>query len=344
VAPVAAGRDRTGGDETVRRSRLLAGAAAAGLGAGYVLERSLAKRWRVGADELAAAGLSMPSEVEHHFVPTDDGGRIHVVEAGAGPPIVLLHGITLGVGVWVRQFRALAGSHRLVALDLRGHGQSIAGSDGYAFERMADDLLEVLEARRVDRAVVVGHSMGGMVLQLTALLRAKQLAAHAAGIVLVGTDAGPAIPGPLGRPMGVATAALAGRAAGFADRRGKGVYPGSDLATWGARLSFGVRPDPAEVELVRSISAAVAPRAMAGLLGPLLAFDVRAELGRIDLPTLVVVGTRDLLTPPRRSRSIAGRVPGARLEVLPGCGHLVMLERPDTLNALLSSFSAELAV
>ena len=326
----------------MRRSRALA-AAAAGLGAGYVLERSLAKRWRVGADELAAAGLFMPADLEHHFVPTDDGGRIHVVEVGTGPTIVLLHGITLGVGVWVRQFRALAGGHRVLALDLRGHGQSIAGTGGYAFERMAADLLTVLEGRAVEGAVVVGHSMGGMVLQLTALVRAKELAAHAAGIVLVGTDAGPAIPGPLGRPMGVATAAVAGRAARFAERRGKGVYPGSDLATWGARLSFGSRPDPAEVELVRSISAAVAPRAMAELLGPLLAFDVRAELGRIDLPTLVVVGTRDLLTPARRARVVAELVKGARLELLAGCGHLVMLERADALNALLASFAADVA-
>jgi 3-oxoadipate enol-lactonase len=339
---MAARRHRAGQFDAVRRSRRVA-AAAAGLGAAYVLERSLAKRWRVGADELAAAGLSMPADVEHHFVATDDGARIHVVEAGSGPPIVLLHGVTLGVGVWVRQFRALIDRHRVIALDLRGHGQSIGGTGGYGFERMADDLLTVLDARRVSGSVVVGHSMGGMVLQLTALQRAKDLAAHASGMVLVATDAGPAIPGPLGRPMGVVTAALATRAARFADQRGKSVYPGSDLATWGARLSFGARPVPAEVELVRSISGAVAPRELAGLLGPILAFDVRAELGRIDLPTLVVVGTRDLVTPAGRARQIAGRIPGARLELLPGCGHMVMLERADELNRLLAEFAAGLA-
>ncbi len=82
---------------------------------------------------------------------------------------------------------------------------------------------------------------------------------------------------------------------------------------------------------------------MAELLTPLMGFDVRLDLPRIDLPTLVVVGSRDLLTPARRARFMASRIPGARLEVLPGCGHLVMLERPDELDALIEEFSAELA-
>jgi non-heme chloroperoxidase len=328
----------------VRRKRAIAVVAVGiGLGAAYVLERSLVRRWRANEDELTAAGLAMPSDVEHHFVTTDDGGRIHVVEAGKGPTIVLIHGITLGIGVWARQFRDLTDRHRIIAMDQRGHGQSIGGAGGYSFERLADDLLAVLEHRQVTDAVVVGHSMGGMVLQVAALRRAAALARHAAGIVLLATDAGPAIPGPVGGPMGMATARMAGRAARYAERRGKSVYPGSDLATWGARVCFGAAPRPADVELVRAISAAVAPRAMAELLVPLLAFDVRAELAKIDLPTVVVVGTRDVVTPPRRARGVAARIPGARLEVLAGCGHLIMLERPDALDRILERFSAELA-
>jgi len=325
-----------------RRAAAAASIASGGVAA-YVLERALARRWQAGPEDLASAGLSMPSDVEHHFVPTSDGGRLHVVESGEGPPIVLVHGITLGVGVWVRQFRSLAGSHRVIAIDQRGHGQSIAGSGGYDFGRLADDLLEVLAEREVRGAIVVGHSMGGMVLQLAALGRPAELSRHTKGLVLLATDAGPTVPGPFGRPMGIATARVAWRAARFAERRGKGVYPGSDLATWGARASFGSRPRPAEVELVRSISTAVSPRAMAELLAPLLAFDVRARLGQISEPTLVVVGTRDLLTPPRRARAIAAGIPDARLEVLEGCGHMVMLERAEQLDALLGRFCAELA-
>jgi non-heme chloroperoxidase len=322
----------------MKRRSLLA-AAASGLGAAYVLERALAKRWRAGADDLAAAGLSMPNDVEHHFIPTSDGGRIHAVEAGQGPPIVFMHGITLGVGIWVRQFRELSKSHRVIAVSLRGHGQSIGVAGSYAFERLADDVLEVLTELDVSGAVVVGHSMGGMVLQVAALARAEALRKHAVGLVLLATDAGPAVPGPVGRPVGSTLAVMAGRAAGYAERHSKGVYPGSDLATWATRLCFGARPNPADVELVRSISAAVSPKAMAELLVPLFAFDVRIDLHEIDLPTLVISGSRDLLTPPRRGREMADRIPGARLVVLPGCGHLVMLERSAELNRMVEEFS-----
>jgi pimeloyl-ACP methyl ester carboxylesterase len=315
---------------------------ATALGAAYVAERALVRRWTADEEELTTAGLAMPSDLAHHFVTTGDGARIHVVEAGTGPPIVLIHGITLAVGVWARQFRDLSRTHRVIAIDLRGHGQSIGGTGGYGFERLADDLIAVFEHREITGAVVVGHSMGGMVLQLAAIRRRSALARHADGIVLLATDAGPTIPGPIGRPMGVATARVAWRAARFAERRGKGVYPGSNLAAWGSRVSFGAQPRPTDIELVRSISTAVSPRAMAELLGPLLQFDVRSELGEIDRPTLVVVGTRDVLTPPRRARLLAANIPGARLEVLPGCGHLVMLERPDDLSELVEGFSAEL--
>lgn len=315
----------------------------AGLGLGYLLERSLVRRWRATEEELTAAGLSMPADVEHHFVATDDGGRVHVVEAGTGPPVVLIHGIALGVGVWARQFSTLPERHRVVAIDLRGHGPSIAGAGGFSFERLADDVIAVLEACDVRDAVVVGHSLGGMVLQLAAIRREAELRRHARGLVLVATDAGPTVPGPLGRPVGTLTARVALRAARYVERRGRGVYPGSDLATWSSRASFGARARPVDVELVRSLSSAVSPRAMAELLAPLMSFDVRIDLPRIGLPTLIVAGTRDALTPARRARFVASHIPGARLELLGGCGHLVMLERPGELDRLIEDFSATLA-
>jgi len=76
---------------------------------------------------------------------------------------------------------------------------------------------------------------------------------------------------------------------------------------------------------------AMSPSALAEMLGPLVAFDVRAELGRILVPTQVVVGTRDVLTPPRRARILADGLADARLTQLAGCGHMVMLERPNEL-------------
>jgi len=83
--------------------------------------------------------------------------------------VVLVHGITLGVAVWAHQLRHLAPGHRVIAIGQRGHGQSLAGTQGYSLERMAEDLAELLESLEVRDATVVGHSLGGMVAQLLAL-------------------------------------------------------------------------------------------------------------------------------------------------------------------------------
>ena len=128
-----------------------------------------------------------------------------------------------------------------------------------------------------------------------------------------------------------------------ADRRGPGIFPTEDLGTWATRLAFGARPVPADVELTRSMISAMSPAALSELVMALLDFDVHDRIHDIALPTRVVVGTRDVLTPPRMARVMATRIPGAELTVWPGCGHMVMLERPTELCELLDRFSAEVA-
>lgn len=319
-----------------------AGVAAAGVAA-FALQRRTTRRWRVDLDDLAEAGRSLPADLEHRFVPVSDGGRIHLVEAGQGPPIVLVHGVTLGVATWAPQLHRLAGGHRVIAMGQRGHGQSVAGSDGYSFERLADDVAEVLEQLDVTGGVLVGHSMGGMVAQLLALRRPTELARRIGALVLVATAAGPMVPTPLGATLATGMAAGAGRNLRAAERRGRGLLPQQDLAAWGTRVSFGARPDPYDLELVRSMITSMSPAAMAELMGPLLSFDVHRRLGAIGLPTVVVVGSRDLLTPPRFARVMASGIPGAELVTYPGCGHMVMLERADEFNALLTRVAAGVA-
>jgi pimeloyl-ACP methyl ester carboxylesterase len=321
----------------VRPARWTVTAAALGAAAGaaYALQRVATRRWQVSEHDLIAGGRTLPSDLEHHFVPVDDGGRIHAVERGSGPPIVLVHGITLGVATWAPQLRQLGDRHRVIAVSQRGHGQSLAGDDGYSFERLADDLLEVLRALDVAGGLLVGHSMGGMVSQLLAVRRPDELARHIRGLVLASTTAGPIVPGPGGIFVGAALAGGAARGLGRAERRGRGLFPSDDLALWIARATFGAAPAPADVELTRSMMAAMSPSAFSGLFGPLLAFDVHRQIHAIDLPTHVVVGSRDVGTPPRLARAIVEQIPGAELTVYPGCGHMVMLERADELCDLL---------
>lgn len=308
----------------LRRGAVIGAGIMTAAGLAYVLERAGARRWRADDDAIAAAGLTLPPDLRHHFVPVSDGGRIHAVERGEGRMIVLLHGITLGVGTWAPQLRDLDG--RVLALSLRGHGQSRAGTEGYGFQRLATDLLEVMDALHVHDAVLVGHSMGGMVAQLLAVDRPDELARYVRRMVLVATSPGPVATA----PIGAAVVAGAGRVLVSAERRGRAPLP-SGLTVWGARAAFGVAPSPAEVALVRGMLDAMSPTALAGLLPALAAFDVRSRIGSIRLPTHVVGGTRDVITPPRTLRAISERVPGATATFLPGCGHMVMLERPEEL-------------
>ena len=304
------------------------GAGAAGGGALYLLERAAAARWRVGAEELAAAGLSLPPDIRHHFVPTSDGGRVHAVERGAGPTTVLVHGIMLGVAAWARQLHALPG--RVIAVSQRGHGQSRAGAEGFSFDRLAADLSEVLEVLDVRDAALVGHSMGGIIAQLLALSD-PDLSRRVRELVLVATAPGPIVPSPLSGLLGAAAV----RAIAGAQRSGRGLLPRS-ATLWAARMAFGASPSPPDVELLRQMLDAMSPRALAALVPHLVSFDVRGRLGALSLPVHVVAGSRDVLTPPHTARAIVERVPRARLTLLAGCGHMVMLERPDALRILLT--------
>ena len=78
--------------------------------------------------------FDLPDGIVHHHLPTPDGGVVHAIEKGAGRPIVLLHGITLRSDVWAPQFHQLADRYRVIAVDLRGHGESVAGSSGFGLD------------------------------------------------------------------------------------------------------------------------------------------------------------------------------------------------------------------
>lgn len=315
------------------RARLaVAAVAGATVGIGYVLERAGARRWQVDEEALAESGRTLPAGLRHHVVTTSDGGEVHAVERGEGPPVVLVHGLAHTLAAWAPQLRQLSRHHRVVAVTQRGHGRSTAGSDGYSFDRLAGDLLEVLTALDVRRAVLCGHSLGGMVVQHLVTHRSAELGDRVARLVLVATTPGPVDLDPLVGILAVA----AERGVRRGERRGRGLFPGRDLGVWLTRVGFGSRPAPADIELTRSMVDAMDPVALGALARVMRGFDVRDRLGAVALPTRVVVGTRDLLTPPRTARAIVSRLHGAALTLLPGCGHMVMLERAEELCDLLA--------
>ena len=281
--------------------------------------------------------FDLPPDVVHHRLPTPDGGVVHAVERGAGRPLVLLHGITLRHDVWAPQLHQLADRYRVIAVDLRGHGESRAGTDGYGLPRLADDLATLLVGLDLHDAIVVGHSMGGMTAMQFCGQHPDVLAERVAGLVFVATRAHQVLPPGLDR----GARALVAQGQGLIDG-GRELPARSDVTARVARLAFGDRPHPRAVQLVAEMGGSMAPEALVPSVAGLIEHDARVALRATRTPALVIVGTRDLLTPVPAGRHLAHLLPDAELVVLPRAGHQLMQERPDELAELIDAFAARI--
>lgn len=324
--------------------RPLRAAGAAAVGAALVaLGATAAVRRRGGTLRRQASGrhdrLEDLSPV-HHTVPTGDGGSVHLVELGEGRPVLLLHGVTLQWWVWHRQLRSLSAAHRVIAWDMRGHGGSVAGQDGIDLGAVADDLATVLEALDLHDAVVVGHSMGGMALGRFCTTHHDVLEERVAGLVFMATSvATMALPvlssGLLGLLNLVSRATTSGMRAQL-----KYGWPETDLAFTLVRSAFGRVAAPDDVADVRLMISEFPPESATEAGESIARHDVRADLAHVDVPTVVLVGDADLLTPPAHARLVRDCVPGATLVALPGIGHQVMQEAPEAVDEVVRGLVA----
>jgi pimeloyl-ACP methyl ester carboxylesterase len=327
-------------------------AAGAGIAGGVAVQHAVARRYQKEPERARLAELAAPAGVREHQIAVSDGGSVYVVEHGpagpAGPgggrPVLLLHGVTLSSAVWHYQLRDLAAAgHRVAALDFRGHGRSLAGSEGYTIDRLAADVEEVTAALGFEGLVVAGHSMGGMV-ALRMLARDPALAAGAGrvgALMLAATSASPVRHRgvPLARGLVAAARPLLMRSAALSARLPGPTLPANDLAFLLARITFGDAASPGEVSFTGSLTSEVPARVSAALVLDIVRFDAEAVLDSIRLPTVVVVGDHDLMTPVSHAKAMAAAIPGSSLEVLAGCGHMVMLERRTEVNQLLTGLA-----
>ncbi|MFM8972070.1 MAG: alpha/beta fold hydrolase [Actinomycetota bacterium] len=316
--------------------RVLIGAATTGVAA-WAFPRVVAGRVRRTPDDDPDTVLGPPAG-EERTVATHDGGALRVIEAGdpTAPPIVLAHGVTLSNRVWVRQLAALPErGFRVVAYEHRGHGGSSVGVDGHSVGNLARDLRGVLEALDLRDAVVVGHSMGGVAAQAFAIEFPDVAAARVRGIVLLSSLAY--------TPFGSRTTQVKERLGTLADRLpdSRRVWESPDLGLALARIGFGHRPRPSHVELVRQMMVDCAPATRRDAPAQLVGLDLLAGLPEFPVPALVICGTADVITPPSESRRMANLIPGARLELLRGGGHMLMLERADVVDDLVGAFAHE---
>ncbi|MFM8305278.1 MAG: alpha/beta fold hydrolase [Actinomycetota bacterium] len=314
----------------------------AGRGAGRVTALAGAA-WRFPSQMLAVGAQHRDPDVgrlgtlpfdEARHLPAPDGGHLFTTAHGAGPSFLFVHGFSMTSRVWTKQFRDLPRAGiRAVAFDHRGHGESTVSMEAVSIDNLADDVRVVVEGLDLRGAVVVGHSMGGMALLAFAVRYPEVAAARLAGMVLVSTSA----------RLGVARIpflpnVLVPFTEGFVR---SGAWARSDWSQFATRLLFGKDPVPSQVELARVLLASAREETVVGCARALASFDVTRQLGQVGLPTLVVNGTADLLVTPGDARQLARGIPGARLELLPGVGHMAMLEQAERLGALLCGFARE---
>lgn len=267
------------------------------------------------------------------WMPTFDvpNGRLHYVDEGTGdPPVVLLHAFPLTSAMWAPQIAALAPHHRVVAPDLRGFGGSDVPRrrEDYSVDAWADDVAALLGALGLERVVLGGLSLGGYV--AFAFLRRHREAL--AALVLADTRPGADTPEVLVRrndqqqrleaaatPVEMADRLLQPLVGPTSTRRDEALATARDLLV-GARSE--------------------------GVIGALEALknrpDSTAELATVTVPTLVVVGEQDQLSPPEVAEAMANAIPGSRLVVVPDAGHVSNMENPEAFNAALEEFLGRL--
>lgn len=264
---------------------------------------------------------------------TIDGRRVSYLERGspeARRTLVLLHAFPLNADMWTPQFDGLPPDWHLIAPDYRGFGQSDGdrgdlASAGLSLEEYARDVLALLDQLQVREPVVAGLSLGGYV--TFAMLRAAPANAFH-GLVLADT-----------RPQADTDEGRAGRRRmiDLVSREGAAAVANEMMAKL---ITDQTRENrPAVADLVRNMILTASPPAIAAALYRMMARpDSTGDLARITCPTLVIVGARDVLTPPDLSRDMHKRIVGARLDVVPEAGHLPNLEQPESFNSVLAAF------
>lgn len=252
-------------------------------------------------------------------VTTGDGAELAVTDVGQGPTVVLAHGWTEQREIWAPVTRRLVDAGlRVVLYDQRGHGSSTIGTAGCTITALAGDLRAVLEAVDARDAVLGGHSMGGMTILSLVTEHPGVMAERVRGLALVSTGAGGMGP--------VRGAALMLRllTAPWLTRLFRG-----RLGPLLVRRTVGRHARPEHLRLTADLFAACSTTARAGFAEAMFAMDLHACLPTIAVPTTVMVGTLDRLTPPPLADTLATAVPGARLIRLEGLGHQLPLEAPD---------------
>lgn len=251
------------------------------------------------------------------------------VGSPASVPVIFIHGFPFSHRMWNApggQVEALGATNRVVAFDLRGHGESEVGSGHYSIELFVDDLFALMDHLNIPSAVLCGLSMGGYV----ALRAAERNPERVRGLVLCDTKSeADSNEAKVKRTNSIK----------FLKANGMKYYAQDYVKIVFAPSSFESRADA--VKMIQSIVERTAPAAIVGTLLALAArTDTTAALSTFTFPTLILVGEKDNVTPVSVSQAMKDKIPHAQMFVIPGAGHVSNLENPAVFNKHLTEFLA----
>ncbi|MEU0728653.1 alpha/beta hydrolase [Streptomyces sp. NPDC006140] len=262
-----------------------------------------------------------------------DGARLHVEIHGPedAPAVVLAHGWTCSTAFWAAQIRELAADHRVIAYDQRGHGRSPA-SPACSTDALADDLEAVLDATLApgEQAVIAGHSMGGMTVMAASGRAAFR--AHAAAVLLCSTGSSQLVAAATVVPLrpGWVRTWLTRRILGSRAPLGPVTPLARQILKYG---TMGPGSAPHMVEACARIVHACPRQVRHSWSQVLDLLDLDHGVRELTVPTAVVVGTADRLTPPAQARALCAALPRCTgFTELPGIGHMIPIEAPELVT------------
>lgn len=256
---------------------------------------------------------------------SSNGTALYYIDVGqpSGPPIMLVHGFPLSHEMWANQIEVLKSAYRVVAFDLRGQGRSEVGDGQFTLEFLVDDLIALLDHLKMEKAVLCGLSMGGYV-SLRAVERNTE---RVSGLVLCDT-----------KPDADSNETKLARGASIRAIKRNGVGPYAETFLKGVLSPTSLK----DRSLVEAAAKIIRQNQALGLCGTLLALagrtDTTSFLPKIKVPTLILVGEQDTITPPEHSRRMQSLVQNSELHIIPQAGHMSNMENPTTFNTHLLSF------
>lgn len=250
----------------------------------------------------------------------------HYIDQGpkGGVPIVLIHAFPLNHTMWKPQISELIAEHRVIAYDIGGHGGSNVGDGQYTVEFFVDDLIALLDCLEIEKAVLCGLSLGGYI----ALRTVERHPERVSALILSDT-----------RSDADTNDAKVKRTATLQLIKEKGVpfFADEFVKSTFAPETFDVNP-----EVVQTVKEMILKNPPLGICGAILALGLRtdttASLQNINVPTLILVGEKDQVTPPAASLAMSEKIPNAQIHIIPHAGHFSNMENPSEFNQRVLSF------